>query len=315
MMEIRRAIIVLALMIVSTVVSLFSVKYLAETVYFDKFILNKSTAFGYWPHDDRTTFASFGKRAEDIAYLDQFANKDEYPVPAQVLGDVSHKAGPFTIVVIGDSFAWGQGIRESERFSVLLERQLNAIAPTKVISLARQGDGLFDNYVKYEIAKYAYPETDLYIFGVVDNDIMLLGGENSYNEKYLQSLIQECGARPFLYAPETKEFPEDMYYQDEYSNYCVMKKIIPQLPKGNAVYFDYGSEFFGQFPTHDRRVVRELTQAGLVVMSANSELKQISEDRKSQLYVSNNDSHPGALAHSIFARIFAGYISHMPYYQ
>ncbi len=294
---------VILLATASTILSYAVMKHIAETVFFDKFIYYKSPEFGYWPNEDITLW-SFGRRGKDLAELDSFANNIQYSVPGNVLGVSSKHDARITIVVIGDSYVWGQGIRDENRFPSVLETKLNKLAPTRVVSLGRQGDGLFDHYAKYELARYAYPDAKLYIFGIVDNDITQLA-PNSYNETYLQSLISECG-KPFLYV--TEGYPEDMYFSDSYANVCIMQQTIARLPRRNALYFDYGSEYFGQFSDKGKNVQVFIQEAGLPFLSSSKEIGEIAGTDERKLYVSGIDSHPSVLANRVFADALYRYI-------
>jgi len=301
----------LFLALAATVLSICGSYWIVEHYYFDKFFFQKSTVFGYWhrPDDDKITFASFGNRAKDIAYLDHFANNELFPIPNRVLGTTHEGKRAHTIVTIGDSYVWGQGIKNQYRFPVLLETRLNRIAPTKIISLARQGDGLFDNYMKYELARYAYPDADLFIIGVVDNDVILLGGRNSYNENFLQSLIHTCGDLPLLYFQEEPALPEEEYYKASYANYCVFQKTIQMLPKSNAIYFDFASKYFSQFEFSEQMILEDMRRAGLPIVSAKQAIERAANGNYETLHVSRLDSHPNAQANKIFSDVLYEYIT------
>lgn len=282
---------------------------LSETVFFDKFIYGKSIKFGYTRIDGKSTLAEFGKRASDLVYLGNFINNEQYPLPANVLGATANDTGKYTVVILGDSFVWGQGLQQQDRFPVVLEKKLNTLFPAEVISLARQGDGLFDNYAKYELARYAYPHADLFVFGVVDNDITLLGPKNSYSDMLLQSFIGDCGGRPFLFVPDDPgKYTLEEYYRDSYSNYCVLESVVSRLPRNNAVYFDYDDKYFGQFPEESGNIPQALRAAGLVVLSAHDRIQQEAMRKQSRLYVSPSDSHPSKLANNIFAEVLFEHI-------
>jgi lysophospholipase L1-like esterase len=70
------------------------------------------------------------------------------------------------ILVLGDSFAWGYGIDESERFSQLLEKSLD----TEVINAGVSGYSTDQELLWYQNEGIKY-ETDLVILVVAGNDV------------------------------------------------------------------------------------------------------------------------------------------------
>ena len=70
------------------------------------------------------------------------------------------------ILVLGDSFAWGYGVEESERFSQLLEKSLNA----DVINAGVSGYSTDQELLWYRGEGIKY-ETDLVILVVAGNDV------------------------------------------------------------------------------------------------------------------------------------------------
>ena len=81
------------------------------------------------------------------------------------------------ILVLGDSFAWGYGVEESERFSQLLERSMDV----EVINAGVSGYSTDQELLWYQNEGIKY-ETDLVILVVAGNDV----GDN---EKQLVSRI------------------------------------------------------------------------------------------------------------------------------
>lgn len=97
------------------------------------------------------------------------------------LRDRSHsyerQNGTERILVLGDSFAWGYGVEESERFSQLLEKSLDA----EVINAGVSGYSTDQELLWYQNEGSKY-ETDLVILVVAGNDV-------SDNESNLVSTI------------------------------------------------------------------------------------------------------------------------------
>ena len=84
----------------------------------------------------------------------------------------------YTIALIGDSFAYGLGVRENESFGRILEAKLNKIKPTKIYVLALPGDSIVENYAKFLLMDSSV-RVDLYIFSMVKNDLVY-----DHNHKY-----------------------------------------------------------------------------------------------------------------------------------
>jgi len=135
----------IALAILSTILSILLTFWISEEWFFDKVYYQKSVLHGYWPPGKELLYIDFGRRGQDISkLLDFIHNPASYPNKIKTTG--------FTIVIIGDSFVWGQGLRESQRFTTILNKRLNSIRPTSIIQLGSNGDSLLDNYIKYHYA-------------------------------------------------------------------------------------------------------------------------------------------------------------------
>ena len=98
------------------------------------------------------------------------------------------RAGVLRIVVLGDSFTWGYGVRERQAYPARLERRLRAHGvPAEVVNLGLPGTGPLDYAHHLEHAGLALAP-DLVVVGVFANDL---------NDVYQ---LERFGARSPLFA-------------------------------------------------------------------------------------------------------------------
>src|SRR5688572_5640457 len=226
----------ISLVFLSVLASFHICYFLAEHFFFDKFFYRKSISHGYAP-DIASNLSRYGNRARDIVWLQN-----------KMRGSSENVGLPdddtYTIAVIGDSVTWGQGIKNDERFSVLLEKKLNKIRKTKVYSYALLGDNFTQTYEKIEFLESLENthKIDLYILALVHNDAFV-----TPSDRYLPSLskpiIDNC-AKFGLYTETTPTRPtagHEFYKKitlealDNPANVCIINKIIENLPQNLIV--------------------------------------------------------------------------------
>ncbi|KKQ49358.1 MAG: hypothetical protein US68_C0016G0018, partial [Candidatus Shapirobacteria bacterium GW2011_GWE1_38_10] len=139
----------------SKTISLLFFSLLLSFLTYKLFFYQKSITHGYWIPSKHPTHDDFGHRAKDIYQL-----QSGQPDPLK-----TNNSDIFKIALYGDSYVWGQGIKNEQRFAKLLETKLNKIRPTKIISLAETGDNIFDHYQKYKATPEIFGEIDLNVFG------------------------------------------------------------------------------------------------------------------------------------------------------
>ena len=315
---------------VSLYVSLLLSFWITEKYFFDKLYFQKSVVYGYWMAGKDFNLASFGNRAKDIQNLLAFSRNYSPATnqPSAVLG--AQDDGIYTIAIIGDSYVWGQGIRDEECFSSILEKNLNRIRPTKVISLALGGDNIFDNYVKYKLITAERNDIDLFIFGLVSNDLFLNqyrysykeGNQakkwqpGSYNDNIYAGILRKINSacqKKLLYDPyemisktdtaALNNINYDEYVQklldNSYDNFCALEQVTPLLPKNNAIYFSYA-----QNDSIELKYAATLKKYGLYTISALPLIQARYPNSKStNMTVSQKEKHPSAFANQIFAEV------------
>jgi hypothetical protein len=279
--------------------------FVAEKYYFDKFFYFKSISHGYFvPGSKDNDLKKYGDRAKDIIALNS--------PPKNVLGVTSDNY--YKIAIIGDSFVWGQGIKNHQRFAYLLEKELNKIRPTKVYSLGNNGDNIFEDYQKYKQSLATFGPMNLYIFGLYNNDLVFNHDDRYKTGKLLsENLTVGCSGNA-LYDPEFN--PTDLngmaFYQAKLMslkegsvNLCAFNKLVPLLPKHNTIYIDLGSM------EDDHEVKRDFSQ----VMSQNLSLISLQPSDNIKARVSVNESHPSAYSNQLFADTLFHEITTDPQYQ
>lgn len=301
---------ILGLITTSFVAIILSVRvgmWASETYFFDNFYYFKSVKHGYWVPNRNLKLKDFGQRGKDIAQLfENIHNSQRGVLGTQTDNNI------FTIAIFGDSYVWGQGIREEDRFVRLLEKQLNRLRPTHIISLGNSGDGFLDNYIKYLFITKSH-RIDLAIFGVLDNDL-LIREQNLYDESVQQKFLTAC-AKPIVidgqeprslstYKSEVKQ----SYDRINFGNWCIFEKSLENLPKTHTLFFNYGEDF--GYPDLINEFTGHLIKNGYSVLSVNMNIAD-----KNRLRVSNRDGHPSAYTNRVFADSLFESISKLDYFR
>lgn len=310
--------------VVSLVLSIGLMYWIAEEFFFDKFFYQKSVEHGYWIQGKSLNERDFGKRSEDLIALDERFKLSE---EGQVLGDTSESDDVFTIAVIGDSYVWGQGVRFEDTVTQVLERKLNKVKLVEVSSFARSGNSILDYLFMYDRIKRVY-DVDLYVFVLVNNDV-LLNEDGRLNGNDYGFIVENCFEgnldRNAVYdidrsslSKKLDEFPmlDKIYWvQSEMAwrnpvNLCVMNESIRQLPLDNAIYL-MTDGYYRNMPI-DRREPFDTYRGFLKYYDKHIVEYEISEkyekysnknDGKNYFTVSEKDGHPSELTHQIYADV------------
>jgi hypothetical protein len=265
--------------------------FIAEKYFFDKFFFNKSTAHGYWTIN-QSRLSDFGDRSKDLAII--------LSDNIQTLGATDD--GSYKIAIIGDSYVWGQGIRNDQRFVKILEQKLNRIRSTKIISLAESGDNIFDHYQKYLSAKKYYGSVNLFVFGLLYNDLLFNPPDTSpyHTPEYLQSVSNFGCTGPEIFSSAKNE---NVYqtFDPNSLNYCSYKQIIKLFPKDNAIYLNLG-DMTENSDWPNQQSFNQLIREDLNIFTPFSD-KIMSNKHPNKYNVSIKDPHPSALANEIFADV------------
>ncbi|HBP51364.1 TPA: hypothetical protein DD455_03480 [Candidatus Shapirobacteria bacterium] len=268
--------------------------FIAEKYFFDKFFYQKSITHGYWIPSKHPTHDDFGHRAKDIYQL-----QSGQPDPLK-----TNNSDIFKIALYGDSYVWGQGIKNEQRFAKLLETKLNKIRPTKIISLAETGDNIFDHYQKYKATPEIFGEIDLNVFGLNFNDLIFNNiNDIIYDRYHTQSLLasdlfSSCKG-PEIYASNLKDVLESSF-EENTKNYCAFLKLIPLLPQNNSLYINL-SELTDSGPFQ--------TKFNLILQKHNIKLVSpyppefISSIHPNKYNLSKIDNHPSVEANRYYTDV------------
>lgn len=287
--------------------------FIAQNYFFDKIFYQKSITFGYRP-EDHIPLTNFGRRAKDLISLENTNS------PLLKYTDTNK----FKIALIGDSFAWGNGLKNSDRFAVLLEKKLNKIRPTRVFSYAKPSWDIFEYFNAYQKIKSNY-SPDLIIFSLVNNDIFV-------DPKYISdSIVSGCTAKnknilPIHSIVNNPTMNIDQINRDytknnllawsNPTNICVLDYCLNNLPTQNAIYFtteDYNDNW-NLWDIYRERL--NLAQKYIVSSSRGKEIPKYAPYWKTNPYtsflVSKLENHPNSIANQMYADILFNEITTNP---
>jgi len=288
---------------VSICVTLVSCYWIAERYYFDKFFYQKSELHGYWVGEDSSykQLAVYGKRAQDMLALLQYIH--EQKDPTKVLGATA--SNEFTIALFGDSYVWGVGVLEQQRFASLIEKELNAYRPTKVLVFAIEGDNLVDHWRKYNAFLRSGNTADLFMFGIVDNDAFLKS--SSWYGMEGQEKLDQCEGEVILDVSEDwteidvfAEYPRrvEQSLQPHTKNRCVVQQLLSDFPKKSGLYIGLDSLLTSNPNT--LRMANVYEELGFPVLTFDMPSVDLSPDQE-KMFVSKKERHPSVLAHQLYA--------------
>lgn len=281
--------------------------FIAEKYFFDKFFYQKSLTHGYLLRkNNKIDYKLYGKRSQD--YINFIKN---YP-----LLDTFDKQ-KFTIVIIGDSVTWGQGLKNNQRFISLLEQKLNEIKPSKVISIAYPGWNILNHLYAYQQIKEKI-SPNLIIFSLVLNDINIYEADRSY------PIVLECQnlyPQQIAISEENQNTSKTPSLIDPWinsTNLCVLDKVIQQLPTKDAFYFISDS--------YNSQPGSEIYMQYLLKNSKNTGSSRLGENLPNYkkywldnpwLYftISKTERHPNALANQMYADILFNEITTNPIWE
>lgn len=312
-MGIYKIIKIVSLVLFSLSICLLSYKIcslIAEKYFFDKFFYQKSIKYGYFNEEiSSPNIYKYGNRAKDITNL-QFNNQN-------IFG--SNDKDTFKIAVIGDSYTWGNGLKNNQRFVKFLSKKLNKVRKTKIVSLAFVGWNILDYLNTFQqLDKNASP--DLIMFALVTNDILI-------NESDLSSsIVKQCqqtnnNVIPVYssdYESNAQNESYDTFINKAWSNHlnqCILDNSLKILPTSNTIYFlteDY-EDNWSQIKSYRQH----LDKNQKYILSSNSG-KYISKYVKywnnpwKSFTISPSEGHPNALANQMYADILFNEITTNP---
>lgn len=281
--------------------------WIGERFFFDKLFYYKSTLFGYWIPGKSLQLSDFGERSRDMVSLlaNQHRNSQE-------------PSNEYTIAVIGDSEAWGQGVLVRERMSALLEQKLKRYRRTHVFTFANCGDSAIDNYAKYDLIQRKY-NIDLFIFVLVDNDLMYNKKERYPASSIYRKITAGCSGIDGIdgmtyYSPDISDLYQlQLESYRNPNNICAIQLTASMYPKTNAIYYinrDLWGSDSKDYCATTRAYQGYLEQNGLHVisMSRSKQMTQYDWFWKSPYKYSSIsllEGHPSKIIHQIGADILS----------
>jgi hypothetical protein len=313
--KINRATVFLA--IFSLLLSLLTYKlcnYIAVKYFFDKIIYQKSTVYGYGL-DSQIALSKFGDRSKDVIALD--SNNPN------VLGLSDDKS--FKIAIIGDSFVWGQGLENNQRFVTILNKKLSSIQPTKIISLAIPGWNILDFVDAYNKMKKNF-SPDLIIFTVVTNDVFInkTDSDNPITKFCLSINNNHTPFYDFDMDTITKNNPgaaSDVFLQarkqgwENPTNLCVLDTSLDILPMDKTIYLvaeDYVE--WSETKLYKQHLLAK--NKYIISSSLGKNIPEYSEYFDGPVFkllrISPVEGHPNSIANKMFADILFNEITSNP---
>jgi len=242
----KKKLLLLTLVLVSTFGSLKVAQYISEKYFFDKIYYQKSNAFGYGLHFPYNTSADntpqINSRITELQHLISETKSSQ-----KVLGATAQspeKSKEYKVAIIGDSVTYGLGVKPEEAYPTVFEKQMNAIRPTKVYNLAIPGDDIIDNYTKYLMAEQ-YIKPDLYVITLIDNDLDFNATDRYPNKQATWDQLKSGCPQPELKLPD---LPSTSSWQDlvvkhyfpsfssDSSSVCILHHIADRLPKDKTIF-------------------------------------------------------------------------------
>lgn len=297
----------------TTLISAWFAFVLTETFFFDKLLYKKSPLHGYannqWLAVKQKNSFFIENRIRDLRALINQDNAEE-----KVLG--TQTGGEYTIALIGDSTAYGLGVRGNQSFGRVLEVKLNKIRPTKVYVFALPGDSIVENYAKFMLAKNKIAP-DLYVFLMDDTNDLIYDHDDKYpNESEVYEFLRKsCPGPEFIYEWEDKDFEARLIngyvpsYSDKFANRCwvemVLKNIVRQT--GHFFFFSPSSLLDLYQPARygldaAKKQVRkiELDYIGLVENNGGIVVNRL-DIPVNKRFVSDKEFHPSKDVHRVYA--------------
>ena len=298
--------------------------FVAEKYFFDKFFYQKSVSHGYQTFSSKHCLEDFGERANGLTLTD---NQGYQPQ----INNLNNDPRNFQIIVIGDSFTWGQGITNNQRFAKILSDKLNKIRPTKVISMALPGWNILDYLEIYsQTIKIDY-SPDLTIFALVQNDNIVNKPQKpnpTYKAGPNAPIVQEClqlnpGLSPtfnlnFESLPsDNKQAVIDKTNESWNNpvNSCVINNSLKLLPHEKAIYFftdNYqdNSSVYKMFS--DLLNKNNKTILSSIIGKNIPKYSKCFNNPHQNFFVSSQEGHPNALANQMYADILFNEITTNP---
>jgi hypothetical protein len=307
---------ILSLIFISTFITYQTVYQIGENYFFDKLFFYKSVEHGYWVPDKKLSLEDFGKRSKDLIQLNKHWQSKQ---DNNILGKTTKvNDDKLTIALIGDSYVWGQGVKYEETLPHLLEKKLNKITKTEVISLAESGDSILDFWENYQKAKEIY-NVDLFIFFPVENDLMLNKHRNYKDHIFFWKVCEnkiENSEPTYDLDPEDNYLESNNKYYDQVLkdswtnefNICLLDHFLENIPREKVIFFISQDPYFYEKNNYHESILAwskyleylKKYNKNMVLLKPNNNTKKY-WDSIENFRVSIKETHPSKFAHKIYS--------------
>lgn len=277
---------VVAIWITFASLQLYVVSFFWGRDLFDRYIYQKNPMFGY------------GRIEGDLcrSQLNSNGYRDREFSPK--------KDGEYLILIVGDSLVYGQGLLQFQRYSNILEKELNKYRPTRVLNLGECGTNLYQHYLTaVKFREKLNP--DLTIVGVTDNDLIVWKSLENYPPTLpiTKNLVLSADVG------EENQYTSRVLgsYDERSDNMVMFKYLLQQLPKDNTLYFFHISTPQNFFRERFLALQNELINHGYKTVNPSQLYEgkyrniQMKIGGKSEMFISKKEQHPNYLANKMFA--------------
>ncbi len=308
--------------------------WLAEHVFFDRLFYQKSWLHGYdfglilnegmeeqWQPLQRLLFQ---QRLSDIKFLIQETHQptisNKCPAPFLASDSINYtKQRPLTIAVIGDSNAYGMGVRTNQRFGNQLELQLNQVVPAKVYTLAEPGNDIIDMLSLYILAN-DYLDIDFAIFSILENDFIINADLRYPNSSSVRSVLaSKCGSSTSDIDADYSSWSSSLQatyplFAPTHTNSCQVSTALSYLSSDPKVHFLSYYDYKQDFLCESDRVSAEYCLHKFMMNTYIELIKQINvpivklKSNPNRKALSKLEGHPPASDHQELATLLSHHI-------
>ena len=216
-------------------------------------------------------------------------------------------------MVVGDSIVYGKGVLQFQRFSNVLEKNLNRIRPTRGLNLGECGTNIYKHYLVAQRYRDLF-NPDLIIITFYGNDLLVWDDKKDFPRELTAS---DKLVKDFLTSsPKTiNEYRQRVLgtFDESTDNWKMLVYLLDKLPKENTLYFFV---IFENNEIYRQKVlnIQELSkQRGFTTVNPLNLIQK--KYRGKQLEVSKLELHPNGLANKIFAETLYQEITSNPKYE
>jgi|GEM_PF-781981 len=238
---------------------------------------------------------------------------------------IAKRAGTLRVALLGDSFAFGEGVQLQDAFSRLLEDRLEAVGrEVEVLNFSIGGWGTRDQIAYLEAQGLAFAP-DLVLVAYVLNDADYAGGLDvweGFRQQYEKSWLRHSAILSFAYAAFAQRFYVTRYVEEminrSLSQESKWAASFAELERGRRMAEANGARFavailpfmydldadHAFLPIH-RMITDFCRRKGIPVRDI---LPAFLGKRYTEMWVHPSDPHPNREGHRVIAKALADFI-------